>query len=302
MSANIEIVRIKNMQVNSKSSIIYVKPIGGLCNRLRVIDSALTLARQNHSYLHVIWHLNAELNCRFEDLFELPTSIDKIEQPQTSDLLNRAVEKLYRTKIGGLIQNFYLKDVFKSFDLVLTYDRMDRYHNLHYRDCNFPELTAAKRAYITTPHSFYPAARPFRDFVPVKRLQQIIDEYSQNFDRVVGVHIRRTDNRQSSAASSTAGFIELMQAEIQKDDRTKFFVATDSELEEHNLKLMFPDRIVTYPKQSLDRNNPKAIQDAVIDLYCLSKCRKLIGSYYSSFTALAYQIHNIDYTIVKDRS
>lgn len=290
------------MQINSKSSVICVKPIGGLCNRLRVIDSAIALARQNHSYVHVIWQLNTELNCRFEDLFELPNSIDKIEQPQTSAPLDRAIEKLYRTKIGGLIQKFYLKDVLKSFDLVLTYDRMQSYHDLHYRGCNFPESTAAKRSYIATVHSFYPADRPFQDFVPVARLQNIINKHSQNFDRVVGVHIRRTDNQQSSAASSTAGFIELMQAEIQKDDRTRFFVATDSQLEEHNLQLMFPDRIVTYPKQSLDRNDPKAIQDAVVDLYCLSKCRKLIGSYYSSFTDLAYQINGIDYTIVKDRS
>jgi hypothetical protein len=176
---------------------------------------------------------------------------------------------------------------------------MQSHHDRNYKGCNLKKMTAAKRSHITTVHSFYPTDRPFRDFVPVERLWQIINEHSQNFDRVIGVHIRRTDNRQSLAYSSTSEFIELMQAEIRKDGNTKFFVATDSQIEEDNLKQVFPGRILTYQKQSLDRNDPAAIQDAVVDLYCLSKCRKLIGSYYSSFTDTAYQINGIDYTIVK---
>jgi hypothetical protein len=289
------------MPDNHKSSVICIKPIGGLCNRLRVIDSAIALAKQNHSYVHVIWQMNADLNCKFEELFELPARIDKIEQIKTSDNLSRAIEKIYRTKIGGFIHSLYLKYVLKSFDLVLSYDLMQSYHDRNYQGCNFSEMTVAKRSYITTFHSFYTSERPFGDFVPVERLQQIINEHSQNFDNVIGVHIRRTDNRQSLAYSSTPEFIELMQAEIRKDGNTRFFVATDSQIEEDNLKRIFPGRIVTYQKKSLDRNDPDAIQDAVVDLYCLSKCRKLIGSYYSSFTDTAHQINGIDYTIVKTR-
>jgi hypothetical protein len=284
-----------------QSSVICVKPIGGLCNRLRTIDAAIALATANDSYLQVIWQLNADLNCRFEDLFDLPPSIDRIVQIDTSDRLNRFVEKIYRTKIGGIIQSLYFKYVLRSFDLVLTYDRMESYHARNYLGCDFPQLTADKRVYITTVHRFYPADRPFIDFVPVERLQKIITKIAENFDNVIGVHIRRTDNRQSLAHSPTTAFIELMQAEICTDNNTKFFVATDSQLEEEQLRQTFPDRIVTYQKQSLDRDDPAAIEDAVIDLYCLSKCRKLIGSYYSSFTDTAHQIEEIDYTIVKTK-
>ncbi|WP_373540204.1 hypothetical protein [Chamaesiphon sp.] len=287
---------------NRQSSVICIKPIGGLGNRLRTIDAAIALAQANHSYLEVIWQLNADLNCRFEDLFELPSSIDRIVQIDTSDLFSRLVEKICRTKIGGMIQSLYFKYVLKSFDLVLTFDRMESYHARDYIGCDFQQLAADKRVYIATVHRFYPSAHPFANFVPVERLQRIITEIATNFDRVIGVHIRRTDNHQSLASSPTTAFIELMQAEISLDNNTKFFVATDSQLEEEQLKQTFPNRIITYQKQSLDRDDPVAIEDAVIDLYCLSKCRKLIGSYYSSFTDTAHQIEGIDYTIVKTSS
>jgi hypothetical protein len=290
------------MQNHHKSSVICIKPLGGLCNRLRVIDAAIALAQTNNSYLHLIWQLNADLNCRFEDLYELPPSIDRITQTNTSDTLSRATEKLYRTKIGGAIQSLYLKYALQSFDLVLTYDRMESYHSDNYLGCNFPAITADRRVYISTVHTFYHSDRHFADFVPIERLQHIISEYTKNFDNVIGVHIRRTDNQKSLTYSPTTEFVELMAAEINKDSHTRFFVATDSLLEEEHLRKTFPDRIISYQKKSLDRNDPEAIQDALIDLYCLSKCRKLIGSYYSSFTDTAHQINGIDYVIVKERS
>ncbi len=285
-----------------QSSVICVKPIGGLCNRLRTIDAAIAVAKANQSYLHVIWQLNADLNCRFEDLFELPPSIDKITQLDTSDLWSRFVEKIDRTKLGGILQSLYFKYVLRAFDLVLTYDRMENYHARDYLGCDFPKMTVDRRVHITTVHPFYTADRPFADFVPVERLQQIIHDRSTDFANLVGVHIRRTDNHQSLAYSPTAAFIELMQAEIRADPHTKFFVATDAQTEEEQLRQTFPDRIVTHQKQSLDRHDPAAIQDAVVDLYCLSKCRKLIGSYYSSFTDTAHQINGINYLIVKTSS
>ena len=50
---------------------------------------------------------------------------------------------------------------------------------------------------------------------------------------------------------------------------------------------MFPNTITVYDKQSLDRNDPIAIRDAVIDLYNLAHCKKIYGSYYSSFSDIA---------------
>jgi hypothetical protein len=77
------------------------------------------------------------------------------------------------------------------------------------------------------------------------------------------------------------------------------FLATDSPDEEKRLREIFAYRIITHPKRSVDRQNPQAIKDALIDLFCLSKCKKIIGSYWSSFTETACELNNIERVIIR---
>lgn len=49
---------------------IILKPKGGLCNRLRSIDSFITLCNQNSIDLDVLWTLDESLNAPFSSLFE----------------------------------------------------------------------------------------------------------------------------------------------------------------------------------------------------------------------------------------
>ena len=54
---------------------VYVEPIGGLCNRMRVIASAYQLIRPQNGKLIVKWTANAELNCPATALFSLSRDI-----------------------------------------------------------------------------------------------------------------------------------------------------------------------------------------------------------------------------------
>lgn len=81
-----------------------------------------------------------------------------------------------------------------------------------------------------------------------------------------------------------------MNEEIRAKSNTVFFVATDSREEEENLRRLFPGRIISHRKRSLDRNSPDGIKDAAVDLYCLARCGKIIGSQRSSFSEAAAQI------------
>ena len=49
---------------------IIIQPSGGLCNRMRVINSGWQLAQERKERLLVLWNCNSELNCPFEDLFQ----------------------------------------------------------------------------------------------------------------------------------------------------------------------------------------------------------------------------------------
>ena len=52
------------------NSTIFLKTKGGLCNRLRAIDSAIILSKKIDKKLIVIWENNNDLGANFKDLFE----------------------------------------------------------------------------------------------------------------------------------------------------------------------------------------------------------------------------------------
>ncbi len=259
---------------------IFMQPIGGLCNRMRSIGSAIELSRHTDHPLHIYWVCNFEINCKLSDLFDLPEKIFTLSEVYIPNRVIRfSLERL--------------ADI--SFS---TYPHYRLKYNVtpYPRETILPRITAAKHVYIRTDQPFYFSPTPFTCFTPKPFLQEKINAYRG--DNLIGIHIRRTDNVKSSENSPLYRFIHCMIQEIETDSRTRFFVSTDDPQIETHLRNQFQDRIITHTKRSLDRNNPLAIQDAVIDLYSLANCRKLIGSYWSSFTETAGQINQIKKVII----
>jgi hypothetical protein len=60
-------------------------------------------------------------------------------------------------------------------------------------------------------------------------------------------------------------FIEAMRVELAENPKTVFFVATDSPCDEHRLRKTFPGKVITHTKTSLERTDPRAIRDAMIE-------------------------------------
>jgi hypothetical protein len=259
---------------------IILEPIGGLCNRLRAIDSAIALSKEISKPLHVVWACNSDINCKFSRLFEIPEEIQKLTELKIrSRIIYFSINQLaglYFSRSG----NYYLKDITCLPEPDVFIDRLRR----------------AGKIYIRAYSPFYPPAKLFRHFVPKAFLQEKIDRYKSK--NMIGVHIRRADNLKSIIYSPLQKFIERMHEEIAQDNRIRFFVATDDPSAEIRLKEVFKDRVIFHPKKSVARNNPLAIEDAVVDLFCLANCRKLIGSYWSSYTNAAWQINQIEYIII----
>lgn len=114
-----------------------------------------------------------------------------------------------------------------------------------------------------------------------------------------GIHIRRTDNEMAVKYSPTSLFIDKMEKLLRINPNVKFFLATDEPSEERLFLDRFGDSIITHHKKSFDRNDPQAIRDAVIDLWFLAHCRKIYGSYWSSFSDVAALWGNIEKEILK---
>lgn len=252
---------------------VIIQPSGGLCNRMRVINSSLEFAKRKGTKLLVLWYCADELNAPFESLFQPTDAFRVINFKSLKDLRKLYYQLTARTKISNAdIENH-------TTDGVLDQDYFD--------SIKLP-------AYIFTWEHFYDADEYFKLFRPAPELQKRIDEAVKRFDEnTVSVHIRRTDQINSIAYSKTENFIELMNREVEKNPNTTFFLATDDKDEEALLRGTFPGRIISNENRTLRRDSLDGMYDALLDLYCLAACKKIIGSYCSSFTDTAASLGGI---------
>ena len=265
-----------------------VEPIGGLCNRMRVIASAIALADQMDLSVHIIWPCNRVLNCTFESLFEVPDEVHTIthmkQSPRMTTLFRLLTYCVYVVKgsKSAYIGERFLKQYGESL--------MD-YHS----------VCSANEIYIATCHSFGGPSLNINVLRPVNEIKTISDEITATFgSHCVGVHFRGTDHIIAKEISTLDKFIDAMRREINiYGSESSFFLATDEAIIERRLKDLFGDRIITYKKRSLDRNCPLAIQDALVDLICLSHTKRVLGTYWSSFSETAASLGGISLEIVK---
>ena len=256
---------------------IIIQPSGGLCNRMRVINSGWRLARERQEKLLVLWNCNSELNCPFDALFRPVTefritSIHSVADPR----------KLFRQKTA--------RSYLTNEDLI-AHRGPDGCLNQDYA------AGLKSNIYIFTWEWFYPS-EDYHLFVPTDRMLSRIHEMTARFGpSCVGVHIRRTDNQPAIGKSSTDAFLASIKKELAADPDTMFYLATDDMEEERRLREVFPERILSNQNRCLRRDSREGIEDALVDLYSLSSTRKIIGSYFSSFTDIAADMHKIPLVI-----
>ena len=244
---------------------LIIQPIGGLCNRMRAINSAMVLAKKQNKKLKVIWNVNAELGCPFEELFE-PTDAFTVMNIHSKWNPIKLFYQFTRKRIGN--------------------EEIRANRNAHGLTDEFAATLDAP-LYIATEEHFF-ECHDYSAFVPTAEIAARIDALTSSFGtHNVGVHIRRTDNKPAIGKSSTQAFIDSMQKEISLFPDTKFYLATDDLTEEANLRRIFPDRIISNETRDLSRDSISGIKDALLDLMCLAKTDKIIGSYFSSFTDIA---------------
>lgn len=250
---------------------LIIQPIGGLCNRIRAINSAKMLAKERGDSLTVIWNINHELGCPFEDLFISSKDFKVINIRSKWNL-----KKLFLQTTSRFVNNDEIRS-HKGEGLL-----EEAFRN------NLPS-----KVYIATEEHFYPC-HEYSSFVPTLKMQKRIKSMTDQLGtHAVGVHIRRTDNMPAIGKSSTQCFIQSMELEIANNSDTMFYVATDDFSEEEALRNYFPERIISNENRDLSRDSVAGIQDAMIDLYTLAATNKIIGSYFSSFTDIAADMHQI---------
>ncbi len=294
-----------------------VEPLFGLANRIQVVESALALAVTLDRPFGLIWNLNRELNCRFDDLFVVPPGIASLDQPirgrfrlYSGPSVRIGTTLAPRTPTPQLTAHGPVSAVglggLRRLNWWLLADRQHHraiYENemvqLHDAGFDFETLRSCPSVFIRAFLRFYDGQSPAPALWPAPEIEAQIRRQVAMFPKVVvGVHVRRTDHQRSMRISTTERFGAAMREELALEPLTHFFLSTDDPEEESVLGNLFPGRILIRPKRTLDRNDPAAIQDALVDLHCLARTRKVLGSFASSFSRLAARLGGGELVVV----
>ena len=260
---------------------IFLRPGSGLCNRLRAMAGAIHLARECGIELVVDWFhcpirrwsASCGMRVRFCDLFEVISDVKVREKVRFRG------DFFWDSKVYSRQNPFYYSEDERN---------------------DFPRLVKSApevERWLWTCHEFYPAI-DYYWLKPKEHLQQRIDSFATRFGaHCIGIHIRRTDNQNSIVHSPLSLFTGKMDDEISSDPTTNFFLSTDDIVLKEELRKRYGDNLLTCDNVS-PRYTLHGEEDAVIDLFLLSKTMKIYGSFWSSFSEVAAQIGKIPLTVL----
>lgn len=272
----------------SKRGKITLEPRAGLCNRMRAIASAYFLGKSHNLEVEIIWNIDDLLNARFEDCFKEIEGV-KIE--------TRGTPKYFAKRVLQKLTNTKKPDKFIKVEDLKRLKREKNYDQQQFKDYFDWVVQEYRHIAVESDFDFYP--HNFDIFQPIIRLNDVIESFSNRLNPdVIGVHIRRTDHIIAKETSSVEKFKVQIHKDLERNPNQLFFLATD-DLEVQNMfAQQFNKNILLY-SQNKSRNNKIGIEQAIIDLYLLSKTSKIYGSYWSSFSETASKIGNVELIIIK---
>jgi hypothetical protein len=135
-----------------------------------------------------------------------------------------------------------------------------------------------------------------KQLMPDSKIQNTIKNIVNTFDpqKTVGIHIRRNDalkgpNKKKILQFSDDSYFEKIIDKFIKQGLT-IYLATDEQRVWDAYKLKYENRIIGLDIQRKEYNYTDikhGQKDALVDLYCLSSCREIVGTFSSNFSFIA---------------
>ena len=298
---------------------IYLRPVGGLCNRIGAIDSVIEISNILKKKITIIWVLSPELNANFSAIYNTEALGDNVRIIEVkssksfyfkafSKILNE-IEKLDNTERIPAIYKWGLKFFLKSRKLHVSFNNNELFKiinkdssedNVPVENVIYEKLESALKqhesVYIESCYRVRKSeVRPtYSRFDPKLKILKRVDQISCKFGNTIGVHIRRTDHHYAIKNSPTSLFLKIIEKHLKQDAENTVFLCTDDKKLKDSLMQKYPDKILTADITSLSRNEQQGIEDALVDLLSLSRTKKVYGSDHSSFSQTAADIGGID--------
>ncbi|CAL1168269.1 unnamed protein product [Cladocopium goreaui] len=295
---------------------VLVQPQWGLCNRLRSVVAGQMLADHLERQFVLDWQALPGCNCRWTDLFSTkvlevadldeashPSLLAGLELLQLWDEVTILAKRQpdseeLRRAVRGF--NSFHRECFRAGLAYVIDPASEKWRSCKPfgRDKELPNFLKVDCLCVRAFNPFYPPREEDRAALAKERAAQLnrlrpIPELQRRLWQLprgtVSVHIRRTDHAKAIARSPEELFWHTMESYPQD---VSFFLATDDPDVEERMKSRFGSRLLTAPK-NLNRNSPTGIQDALIDLLLLSQGIEVLGSFKSSFSAMASHFHMV---------
>lgn len=252
---------------------------------MRAIDGAIALGQELRRPVRLIWTANANLGCRFDDLFERPDVFADITERNGFSGLNIDWPKVrsfisLRSPPSVMCQADVERWLNPGADISWMRSRLGLHMKTHWRILNG-----------------YSGQSLFK---PLPGLQDRIDDMLPIARECIGVHVRRGDHLPSRRHSPTGLFETTLDSELDASPRARFLVVSDDPEEEGRFKQRYGDAVVLNPKVSHDRACKAGVEDALVDLFTVAQTRRILGSAASSFSVMASDLGGAPLTIVSE--
>lgn len=254
-------------------------PIGGLCNRMRVINSAYKTFGDSRK-ITVVWIKNSELCAKANDFFELPSDI-KVINFNLFSFPQKLIWKVVRKVIIGHPNYIH------QLDFIHEQERNKEKRDI--LELFEGKLTICEGCEEFAPFDVCDIFTPKKEYIEMAKRIEPKSEY-------VAFHIRRTDNRLSTCCSTDDDFAPYIAREI--SNKHKIFLSTDDVALRDRLNTKYPGLFIYQKFIQCDRNNFEGMETAFIDLLCLSHAKKIYGSLASSFSEIASKMNGADLVLV----
>lgn len=275
--------------------IIYWCRSAGLANRIRSLIGYQSLSHYINKPFYLCWEPDHACDVDFSEIFTFNyISIITLKQKQE-------IEKRYNTQTFA--NNPTHIEIWEKYAQKIS--TLEQFH-----------LTSL---------------RYLNDLQPVPEISEKIMKFVNKYDlpNNPAIHIRFTDNikgykrwtqRQLEGFDpqnipKLKGYEQFIKNMINNNHHVKIFLATDNQKVQKRIQKSYPNNTITYPKRYQPRyrinfsltafrssthfQRTSSIQEALIELFLLSKCKTLLGTYWSSYSHIAAFMGNAEYFEVR---
>ncbi len=253
-----------------QKSIVFKAGGVGLGNRLRALIGYHAMSQLLKVPFYLCWIPDEECDASFSDLFE--STVVTLEFHELAEL----ARSRHVTVFGEPTPEFP--------------DRAPWFHEIFRRHM---------ASFTPWPEFMHSVVSSLRNVTPTDHILETVNEFSlfHDLSNAVGFHIRHMDNvtthyrRWSEQFSDFhPGSISLIQGFVDaiNDAVTKspVLLVTDNKEIEASLVQRYDKRIFVFQKQYISSpvGRTSSIQEALIEMMLLGRCKKVVGTYYSSFS------------------